>query len=442
MSRFEEDILSDMQNIVSSDKVTGMDYEAMYYYNFVRYMNHVDSYKVYNCIRTGRDDYEKILSLSEKYYDKLYVVFQEFDKRGWTVLSIKKVNKDMNLNPIDVLFNMCDSQGVEFEHGLSLKFDSDITFNPQGRYFLSEEQVNALRNHLYDTVIPEYVQEMTDTYHNISNWYRQRLRSESTTKYLNLVREEVIRNWKNVPNKRDLFEKLYHMNCPVSYWVVSINDKKWSVHVNTNPRTIDLEHVDEVEVSRKGNQSVCFILNGKVINTLDVKFFDGILEDFRTKKGEPKKSKPDMVIDGVEVKYGNPFGWHFHHVENPEMYIVTNLDNDVEGESITSTVSTEYVGTRQKWTREKLFETAKKYTYIDDFNKMDNSAYITCRNHGLIKEMTWLKYKTIRWNHELCIRKGREFNTISEFIKNCFGGYNYARKHGLVDVIFPKKMVV
>lgn len=442
MSRFEEDILSDMREIVYSDKVTGMDYEAMYYYNFVRYMNHEDSYKVYNCIRTGRSDYQKILELSEKYHDKLHVVFQEFEKRGWTVLSIKKVNKDMNLNPIDVLFNMCDSQGVEFEHGLSLKFDSNITFNPQGKYFLSEEQVNALRNHLYDTVIPDYVQEMTDTYHEISRWYRQRLRSESATKYLNLVREEVIRNWKNVENKKELFKKLYHMNCPVSYWVVSIDDKKGSVHVNTNPKTIDLERVDEVEVSRKGNQSVCFIMDGKVINTLDVKFFDGILEDFYNKKGEPKKSKPDMVIDGVEMKYGNPFGWHFRHVENPEMYIVTNIDNDVEGESITSTVSTEYVGARQKWTREKLFETAQKYTYIDDFYKMDTCAYNTCVKNGLIKEMTWLKYKRKKWNHELCIQKGTEFNSRGEFQKKCWSGYLYAWKHGLLDMIFPKKMVV
>lgn len=96
-----------------------------------------------------------------------------------------------------------------------------------------------------------------------------------------------------------------------------------------------------------------------------------------------------------------------------------------------------------KWTKERVFEEARKYKKRWDFGKKCVSAYNVARKNGWLDEMDWF-VEIIKprgyWNiKENVFEEARKYNTRNEFFKGCSRAYNVARKNKWLDELFPKK---
>lgn len=90
------------------------------------------------------------------------------------------------------------------------------------------------------------------------------------------------------------------------------------------------------------------------------------------------------------------------------------------------------------WSKERIMEIAKNYEYVTDFRKYEKEAYSQATKKGLMKELTWLKYKTMpsgTWTKEKVFEKSREFTTINEFAKKANGAYTAACRKGWISEI-------
>ena len=85
-----------------------------------------------------------------------------------------------------------------------------------------------------------------------------------------------------------------------------------------------------------------------------------------------------------------------------------------------------------RWTRETLLEEAGKYEYIQDFIKGNSTAYNAALRTGIIREMTWLKYKLNRWDDASVIEESRKYGSRSEFKRGNKTAYNIACKNKLL----------
>mgnify|MGYP006928569347 CR=1 FL=1 len=97
------------------------------------------------------------------------------------------------------------------------------------------------------------------------------------------------------------------------------------------------------------------------------------------------------------------------------------------------------------WTKERVFEEARKYSRMIDFHRDSNSAYtIACRN-GWLKEMTWLSVKkyNIKKNEkkpvgywqikEHCIEEAKKYKTKKELYTKSSGCYASILDHKWMD---------
>jgi hypothetical protein len=101
--------------------------------------------------------------------------------------------------------------------------------------------------------------------------------------------------------KIDIAAKLYHMNSPINYIIIRINNKGV---LFVDETTLILKNI---KLSNLNNSHyILFYCNEKMIGKMQVKFNNGVLERY---KG---KGTPDFIIDGIEVKKGNVItSWNF-----------------------------------------------------------------------------------------------------------------------------------
>lgn len=94
------------------------------------------------------------------------------------------------------------------------------------------------------------------------------------------------------------------------------------------------------------------------------------------------------------------------------------------------------------WTKEKVFEEARKYSTRKEFSKGCNSAYVIARKSGWLNEMDWLYFNKRRpkdfWIKINVEKEARKYNTRKEFSKGCATAYQVARKNKWLDELFPK----
>lgn len=144
---------------------------------------------------------------------------------------------------------------------------------------------------------------MTQTYGDVDEWFRQRKKSKVTDEYIDLIRDEVIKNWPNVQNKGSLLSALFHSDSPIDFWVVTYGNKGYTL--KTTPQTIDMSRANDVTVGKFQTCYVAFYLDGKMVGHMQVKFNNGFIE-------KCKKISPDIVYQGVRMSYGQPFtSWNF-----------------------------------------------------------------------------------------------------------------------------------
>lgn len=95
-----------------------------------------------------------------------------------------------------------------------------------------------------------------------------------------------------------------------------------------------------------------------------------------------------------------------------------------------------------KWTKEKVFEEARKYKTRKEFKKGCQMAYIVARRNGWLNEMTWFqngRIKPKKWTKEIVFAEASKYKTRTEFQKGCVNAYTSAYKNKWLDELFPRK---
>ena len=235
-------------------------------------------------------------------YTSTRKIQNELSARGLTLIDVSFETQNDDVGPADVVMVVKDRQGASDKIGLSIKFANTCTLNVTGRNFITDAQIARLRSLLPDYTA-KYIKEMTETYGGVNSWFRMRKPSKMTDAYIDLIRDEVIKNWKNVPNKTTLLSALFHSDSPIEFWVVTYTDRDY--FLKTKPQTIDMSRAGDVTVGKYQTSYVAFYLDGAMVGHMQVKFNNGFVE-------KCKKLNPDVVYQGVKMAYGQPFSsWNF-----------------------------------------------------------------------------------------------------------------------------------
>ena len=94
-----------------------------------------------------------------------------------------------------------------------------------------------------------------------------------------------------------------------------------------------------------------------------------------------------------------------------------------------------------KWNKDSVFEESKKYTTRNEFRKYSNGAYTLAWKKGWLDEMSW--FKEIRkpngfWTKERIYEEAKKYARRTQFARSCVKGYKVARQNSWLDELFPK----
>lgn len=88
------------------------------------------------------------------------------------------------------------------------------------------------------------------------------------------------------------------------------------------------------------------------------------------------------------------------------------------------------------WTKERVFEESRNYKNKIEFFKGCPRAYEVARKNGWLKEMTWFTRPTAhnkKWTEERVFEEARKYTTRTEFMNGCGSAYNVACKNNLIN---------
>lgn len=289
-----ENTLNEVRNNIN----TGVEYEIALFYVLLSIKPNEQTV-VLSALKT-RYDSAKIQGIIR--YTSIHPIIDALKLRGLSLVDVTFETQNDEVGPADVVMVVTNGNGKEEKIGLSVKFANTCTLNVTGRNFITDSQITALRAKLpYYT--SRYIAEMTQKYGNVDNWFRKRKPSKVTDEYIDLVREEVIKNWKNVQNKTTLLSTLFHCDSPIEFWVVTYTDKGYLL--KTTPQTIDVRRASDVTIGKYQTSYVAFYLDGTMVGHMQVKFNNGFIE-------KCKKAVPDVVCQNIRMVYGQPFSsWNF-----------------------------------------------------------------------------------------------------------------------------------
>ena len=86
---------------------------------------------------------------------------------------------------------------------------------------------------------------------------------------------------------------------------------------------------------------------------------------------------------------------------------------------------------------EELLEEARKFKTINEMRRSNDSLYCLILKRGLLGQ-TGLQYLRKQWTEEKVREEASLYQTRQAFNKGSNGAYNYAKKHKLLDELFPK----
>lgn len=283
---------------ISNNTNTGVEYEIALFYKLLKKQPDEQA-KVMKSIET-RFDSSKIKSIIN--ITNTSIIERTLLNMGFTLSDSSFETQNDEVGPADIVMYVKKSNGEEGKIGLSVKYDNTCTLNVTGRNFINDIQISHLKKEL-PHYTDMYIEEMTNSYGNVENWFRKRKPSNTTDKYIDLIRDEVIKNWKNVKNKTSLLSALFHSDSPIEFWVVTYSNSGYSL--KTKPQTIDMSRANEVTIGKYQTSFIAFYLDGIKVGHMQVKFNNGFVE-------KCKKKKPDVICQGVEMAYGHPFSsWNF-----------------------------------------------------------------------------------------------------------------------------------
>lgn len=285
-------------NEITSNINTGVEYEIALFYKLLE-NNPAEQKQVMSAIQS-RYDAAKVKSIIT--YTDTNIILSSLNKRGLEYVDAAFETQNDEVGPADIVLITKDNSSKQVKIGLSVKYANTCTLNVTGRNFITDSQISELRAKL-PNYTQDYINEMTATYGDVSKWFRMRKPSRVTDAYIDLIRDAVISNWKNVHNKTSLLSALFHSDSPIEFWVVTYTNTGYTL--KTKPQTIDMRRAGDVTVGKYQTSYVAFYLDGVMVGHMQVKFNNGFVE-------KCKKINPDVVCQGVKMAYGQPFSsWNF-----------------------------------------------------------------------------------------------------------------------------------
>lgn len=285
-------------NEITSNINTGVEYEIALFYKLLE-NKPAEQKQVMSAIQS-RHDAAKVKSIIT--YTDTNVILSSLRSRGLEYLDAAFETQNDKVGPADIVLITKDNSSKQVKIGLSVKYANTCTLNVTGRNFITDEQISELRAKL-PKYTQDYIDEMTATYGDVSKWFRMRKPSHVTDAYIDLIRDAVISNWKNVQNKTSLLSALFHTDSPIEFWVVTYTNTGYTL--KTKPQTIDMRRAGDVTVGKYQTSYVAFYLDTVMVGHMQVKFNNGFVE-------KCKKINPDVVCQGVKMAYGQPFSsWNF-----------------------------------------------------------------------------------------------------------------------------------
>lgn len=146
----------------------------------------------------------------------------------------------------------------------------------------------------------------------------------------------------------------------------------------------------------------------------------------------------EEVIESVK-KYTSYSLWR---KENPKIYNYARKYGMID--ELTSHMNKMKTKSNSKphfyYTKEKVIESASKYTNLSDWQKNNPTAYAKAKKKGWFNECTAHMPKPKRWTYDLCAESAKKYSTIMDWVNNDSGAYNFAKRHGYVDEL-TKHMV-
>lgn len=247
-----------------------------------------------------REDYEKIHKIIRQTDSN--AIMSHLSERNLSLIDCSLETQNDAIGPADIVMTVGNPEGVESKIGLSVKYANTCTLNITGRSFITDAQISDLELRLKEYTL-KYVQEMTDNYGSINNWFRKRKPSATTNEYIDLIRDAVIKNWPYIKDKKRLLSQLYHEDSPIEFWVVKYTQDKFCV--NCTPFHLGDVDFESITIAKDRTSFIAFYYKGKKIGHMQVKFNNGFIE-------KCKKKNADMTVEGERISFGKPFtSWNF-----------------------------------------------------------------------------------------------------------------------------------
>lgn len=282
---------------------------------------------------SAREDYKKILSIATS--TNKAAIINILSCAGITYKDVSFESQNDEVGPADVIIYATDRHGEEKKIGLSVKYNNDVIYNYSGKEILTNEKISDLKRRLPEYA-NRYLEEMIERYGSFEEWYRirfstnQRITSEVTSEYIDLVRDAVIDRWEMMSqdDKDEFLYKVYRTDSPLDYWIYNFqkNDK---FILCTNPPYIRRSAYSRVTIRKIASQYLGFYLDGKLLGKTQVKFNNGIFERYTSKpyrdaleSGNQELANAifekyadqgkGIMMEGHPLKYGVPFSsWNF-----------------------------------------------------------------------------------------------------------------------------------
>lgn len=296
-------LYKDTLNIIRENTNPGIEYEIALFYRLLA-IKPEEQKQVLEAIES-RQDSQKIKGIIS--YTNIDEITSKLHEDDHTYSDVSFETQNDEVGPADIVLILDNGDKL----GLSVKYNNSCSLNVTGMSFINAQQKDALRKRYIEEFVGEYIKDMSERFGNPANWARKT--SEITDRYIDEIRDVVIRNWPNVGDKTSLIKKLFHADSPINFWIVTYKGKGYSVE--TDPISINSDQAEEISLDKYETSYLGFFLHGRMIGKMQVKFNNGFLEKYLNRKGHPKKKNYDFEYEGIKFLYGDPFGsWNFSFI--------------------------------------------------------------------------------------------------------------------------------
>ena len=275
---------------------TGIEYEYSLFYLLNNWINRK---RFIELIVNKRIDRDKIFNIIDN--TDTSILTELLHRYSWENYDVLLSTQEDKIGPSDIVIIQENNK-----LGLSVKFNNDCKFNCSSKYFLNEDSIKEIKV-FAEKFYSQYIDEMNELYKHPNNWFRKRKSSENTDKYIDMIRDYVIKDWSLKKDHEiiEILSKFYHLNSPIPFWVVKFlkTKNKHTIDVNVNP--IHQFLPENITISKLNTSHIAFYSKGEIFAKLQVKFNNGILES-------SKNNSFDFNVNGTKMKKGDPFGsWNF-----------------------------------------------------------------------------------------------------------------------------------